>query len=317
MIISLFHIVINKNMTKTEQKLIISKSNDLIENYIFNSTELELQILNYAVSKLNTLEDNKNIVSTLYIKDITETFKTKSNRAYEHYKNALLRLMKREYTYFDKIKNKFVTENLIIRIEIDPDDDTYFVFKFNEHISTKLSNLRTLFTSYDIKHISMFKSRYAFMLYEFFKMKISQSENNIYHQKISIEDFKENLGIADKYKLFTNLKLRVIDTAKTNINNHSDLSLNYKEISLGKKVTHIKFTVKYKTKNKANGEELEPIKTKKIAEHQEELKFETIDPRASKDEAKKHLDEMKKHFNVKKIDKKEEIKKGFFQKLFK
>ena len=156
-----------------EQKLIVTKSNDLIENYIFNATETELQILNYAVSRLNTLEDNKNVISTLYIKEIANTYKTKSKNNYELYKAALFRLMKRDYSYFDLSKNRFVIENLIIRIEQDLSDDSYLVFKFNDYVSQRLSNLKKLFTSYDIKNIAMFKSCYAFMLYDIFKMKFT------------------------------------------------------------------------------------------------------------------------------------------------
>lgn len=277
----------------TNQKLIITKSNDLIENYIFNATEHELQILQYAVSRLNTLEDNKNVVSTLYIQDIANTFKTKSNRAYEHYKNALFRLMKREYSYYDN-NNKRHTENLVIRVTEDLSDDSYLVFKFNDYISKRLSNLQKLFTSYDLKYIAMFKSRYAFMLYEFFKMKISQSENKIYHQKISVEDFKNNLNIQDKYKSNSHLKLYVLDVAKNNINKHSDLNLSYTEIKTSRKITHIKFTVKYKTKKLS--EEKKQKNKKNEIEHQEELKF---TDEKKKEIAKKAIYEMKKHFHVK------------------
>jgi len=249
---------------KKEQKLIVTKSNDLIENYIFNATESELQILNYAVSRLNTLEDNKNVISTLYIKDIASTYKTKSKNNYELYKSALFRLMKREYVYYDK-NNKKHTENLVIRVTEDLSDDSYLVFKFNDYVSQRLSNLKKLFTSYDIKNIAMFKSRYAFMLYDIFKMKLSQSENRIYHLNISVDDFRKNLGVSDKHKLFSDLKRAVLEKAKDSINKHSDITISYQEIKTGKKVTHLKFIVKYK----------KITKVEKI-EEQKELKLEII-----------------------------------------
>ena len=40
-------------------ELTVCKHNDLIENFIFNATELELQILNYAVAVTNPKWENK------------------------------------------------------------------------------------------------------------------------------------------------------------------------------------------------------------------------------------------------------------------
>ena len=226
----------------------IYKHNEMIENFIFNATESELQIMNYAVAITNPMWENKNIIYTLSIPELVKTYKTKSNNIYKCYRDALDRLMKRTYKYYNSRGVK-ITENLITRIEEDPNDTSIIVFKFNEYVSSRISGLQGLFTKYNIKYISRFKSKYSFMLYEFFKMKIEQSKYNeakSYKYKITVEDFKENLLLEKKYKVFALLEKNVLKIAQSNINSYSDINLGYKIIRKARTPTHIVFTAKYK-----------------------------------------------------------------------
>jgi plasmid replication initiation protein len=229
-------------------KLIIYKDNKLIENFIFNATELELQILNFAVAVTNPIWENKNVIYKLEIPKLVSVYKTKSKSVYADYRKALDRLMKRTYSYYTDNRKKH-TENLIIKVTEDLDDSSYLEFKFNEYVSTRISNLKGLFTKYNIEHISKFKSRYAFMLYEFFKMRLSQlknTEDTAYKQKITVEDFKANLDLESKYSRFNDLERLVLITAQKNINTHSDINMFYKVIRKARTPTHIVFTAKYK-----------------------------------------------------------------------
>jgi plasmid replication initiation protein len=231
---------------------IIYKDNELIENFIFDATESELQILNYAVAVTNPLWENKNVIYKISIPELVKLYKTKAKSAYSDYRNSLDRLMKRTYQYYDDEGIKH-TENLIIRISENPKDTSYLIFKFNEYVSSRISNLQGLFTKYNIKYIVMFKSKYAYILYEFFKMRLDQASHHNsdqYKQKISIEDFKINLNLVDKYKRFNQLEQKVLVMAQSNINAHSDINMSYKVIRKARTPTHIVFTAKYKKKTK-------------------------------------------------------------------
>lgn len=231
-------------MLHMEKDLLVVKSNELIENFVFNATELELQILNYAVAITNPKWESKNAVYRISISELTKIFKTNSNRAWDLYRIALKRLMQRKYSYFlDNGTER--TENLVVRID-RPSHNKWLEFKFNDYISERIKNLSVLFTQYEIKHISMFKSRYSFMLYEFFKMKLSQITDKKYSHKISIYSFKKNLDISKKYERLYDLKKIVLDRSKLNINKHSDIYINYEIIKIGRTPTDIKFTAKYK-----------------------------------------------------------------------
>lgn len=279
----------------------IVKSNDLIENFIFNATEMELHMLNYAVAYLNPGWDNRRAICKFSIPDLIKTFGTNSNRAWEQYREASERLMKRTYRYFDE-NNKEVIENVVTRTVLDRNDKSWIEFKFNEFISNRLSNLKKLFTEYDIKQIANFKSRYAFMLYEFFIMQLSKlTDQSKYKQIIEISAFKKNLNIEKKYSLNSDLKRKILEPSKKQINRHSDIKISYTLIKTGRSFTHIAFTAerkKIKTKQTNNTKIIEhkptSVENKKANNKNNKM---TVSDR--KEAAKKHIGLLKKHLGIK------------------
>jgi len=233
-------------------ELVICKHNELIENFIFNATELELQILNYAIATTNPKWENKNIIYRVTVAQLVKVYQTKSHNTYAHYSKALDRLMKRTYSFYPEGEEDIKrTENVIIRVDENA-KEKWFEFKFNKYISERITNLQGLFTKYDIGNIAMFKSRYAFILYDSFRMKIDQlpEDVNVYRQKISIDKFKENLDLTDKYKRFDDLQKKVLNIAKVNINKHSNIRFSYEVIKNGRTPSYIKFTAQQKNPSK-------------------------------------------------------------------
>jgi plasmid replication initiation protein len=232
-----------------ENKLVISKHNDLIDNFIFNATEAELQILNWCVAKSNPFWENKNLVYRIDIPELVKVYGTKSKNIYKLYREALIRLMDRKYSFYPE-KNIKITENLVISVTENMSDNSYIEFTFNRYISERIGKLQDFFTSYNIKHIANFKSRYAFLLYEYFKMNLDQYHKalgeNSYHIKMTVDEFREKLDLVDKYKVFAEVERNVLVKAKDNINAHSDIRISYKITRKAKTATHIVFTAQYK-----------------------------------------------------------------------
>jgi plasmid replication initiation protein len=227
-----------------DDSLKIVKDNCLIDNFVFNATELELQILNYAVAITNPYWDNKDLVYKISVPELVNHYGNKNNKgSWEYYRNALLRLQVRTYSFYEN--NKKNTVPLIKMVTEDMKDKSYLEFRFSEYIQNRIQNLKGLFTQYDIKNISMFTSRYAFMLYEFFKMKLSQNDF-IFNKTIAVDKLRQNLDLSKKYSIFRDLKIFVLDKAKAQINKHSDIRVNYEVIKTGRTPTHIKFTAQYK-----------------------------------------------------------------------
>jgi hypothetical protein len=75
---------------------------------------------------------------------------------------------------------------------------------------------------------------------------------------------KERLELTNKYKRFHHFKTRVLQKAKTEINKHSDLTMDFEEIKQGRAVESIKFIIQRKSGAKP---------AKYCAEEQKELTF--------------------------------------------
>jgi plasmid replication initiation protein len=278
--------------------LIIYKHNELIDNFIFNATESELQILNYAVAITNPKWEASNLVYQLSISELVSTFKTKSNNSYKLYREALDRLMKRDYVF--QVDNINYKENLIIRSATKDNDNDWLEFKFNEYISQRICNLQGLFTKYDIKHIAMFKSRYAFMLYEFCKMNLQQiqytQKNGEFSKQFNVQDFKDKLDITDKYPRFSNLETDVLGRAKESINKHSDIKFTYRVKRKGRTPVSITLIAKYKSDN----HELKPENFELSKEVENTTSYDTNKPTEEETtRTKGNLNRLKKGLNIK------------------
>ena len=113
---------------------------------------------------------------------------------------------------------------------------------FSPTIIPYLSELKGNFTKYKLEHISNFKSVYSIRIYE-----LLCQWSFIGEREVEIEELKKQLGLEDKYRgRPSNFISRVIAVAKNDINNHSNIHLEYGLRKTGRKITHIqlKFDMK-------------------------------------------------------------------------
>ena len=68
---------------------------------------------------------------------------------------------------------------------------------------------------------------------------------------ISLTDFKKRLGIEDKYTRMRDFKVRVLDLAIAQINEHTDIIASYEQHKKGRIVSGFTFSFKFK-KTSAN-----------------------------------------------------------------
>jgi plasmid replication initiation protein len=66
---------------------------------------------------------------------------------------------------------------------------------------------------------------------------------------LKIKSIREKLELEDRYTRFFDFKKRVLESAKKEINKHSDINFNYKIIKLGRFPNEIEFTISKKQKN--------------------------------------------------------------------
>ncbi|WP_342732330.1 replication initiation protein [Salinibacillus kushneri] len=58
-----------------------------------------------------------------------------------------------------------------------------------------------------------------------------------------MEELRKRLGTGNKYKEYSNFKLRVIDPARRELSEKTDIKFNYEELKKGRKVVALKFII--------------------------------------------------------------------------
>ncbi|NWF66094.1 MAG: replication initiation protein [Campylobacterales bacterium] len=112
-------------------------------------------------------------------------------------------------------------------------------YSFSQFLEEKLLDPE-IFTILDLLIIQGLNSKYSIALYENVK-DFSTSE----FPKIPINLFRELMGVeSDKYKSITDLKKRVIETSIQEINEKTDININYELIKQGRGFKYIKFNAK-------------------------------------------------------------------------
>ena len=139
--------------------------------------------------------------------------------------------------------------------------DSYGVmtFKFNDEAIKRLAAF-VKYSKIKFEYISLLKNHNALFSYIFFKILKDSSRYNDF--VIDVSDFKERLGLATKYVKIKQFKDKVLDVITKEINEFTDLNIDYELIKEGRSFSKIKFTFDYKSENL---EEKSKEKVKKLA----------------------------------------------------
>ena len=145
-----------------------------------------------------------------------------------------------EFNYLNKDKkNKWEVTTLISGAGLE-EGNNFIEFEFSGFLKEKILQPH-MYAPLNILLIANLKSTYAIILYEYLKDYIEVSV-----PELSVEQFRALLGIdVGKYKVFQNLKTRVLDKAVNEINKKTDINCTYNLLKAqGNKNSHIKFKVK-------------------------------------------------------------------------
>ena len=122
---------------------------------------------------------------------------------------------------------------------------------FASDVIPLITRLEARYTEYELKQVVGLQSEYAIRLYELIIQWRSVGKTN----PISLTELREKLGLVDEYKRIEAFKRRVLDLAVKQINEHTDITVEYEQHKQGRVITG--FTFKFKVKKD---------KKKKVAE---------------------------------------------------
>lgn len=174
-------------------------------------------------------------------------FGVSRNAAYDALKVACNDLLERRFSYQTNINGKVEhhTSRWVSEVSYAV-NDAYVKICFAQSIIPLIpliGELNSHFTSYELMQVSNLNSGYAVRLYE---LCISWRKTGKV-PKIELDDLRNKLGVLDgEYQRMERFKARVIDLAIKQINDHTDITAEYKQHKTGRKVTGFTFTFKQK-----------------------------------------------------------------------
>lgn len=139
----------------------------------------------------------------------------------------------------------------------------------NSKLSPYFIQLKETFTRLVTEQMMQFDSQYAIRVYMFCKQYCHMQKNaeGLTERTFQIDELRKMLGISPKeYKRYFNFKSRILDQAVKEINNKSDIYVNYEEIKQARKVVSVKFIFNKENKLTYISDWLEKISTKKMCD---------------------------------------------------
>ncbi|OPA24201.1 initiator RepB protein [Bacillus cereus] len=119
--------------------------------------------------------------------------------------------------------------------------------RFDPLLKPFLLELSSKFTSYKLANVIKLKSTYAIRIYELLKQ-----YEEIKERTISLENLRYYLGALELYTKYANFKQRILIPSQEELNKKTDISFQFEEIKLGRKVQKIRFIIKSKKAKEAD-----------------------------------------------------------------
>ena len=223
-------------------KLVV-KDNALIEaSYSLGTVEQRILLLAILVARENdtTIEMGKAL--TIHASKYAEVFNVDKKAGYEALKSGVQGLADAP-SFGYRVKDKVVYSNWVDTIAYI-DNKAVIEVIFTTKVVAFISELEKRFTSYDISQVAHLKNRYAIRLYESLIQYRGTGKLNI-----SLNDLRLRLGLLEnEYSQMAMFKVRVLDLAVSQINEHTDIKASYEQHKQGRTITGFTFTFTFKQK---------------------------------------------------------------------
>ncbi len=222
-----------------ENKLVI-KSNDLISaNYSLNLNEQKMVI--YAITQLD--KNNKETFNSisLNIREFIDLLSI-TDRNYDQIRDIARKLRKKEII-IDTDKFEYIT-GWFSSVTFNKSSGD-MIIRFDDDLVPYLLQLKEKFTRYELKNILSMKSSYSVRAYELLKQ-----YESIGRREFELDKLKECFGLHEnEYSRIYDFEKWVLKVAEQEINNNTDIQIDYEKIKKGRKVVGIKFNIHSKNKD--------------------------------------------------------------------
>lgn len=234
---------------------LVAKHNKLIEaKGHMEFTKLEQKLFLAVVSEISSTEDKDLTIYPINIKEFLGLTGHKSIGGEQHTQvhDTAKRLMQKVITIRNWEDTGYLTTAFLASAETT-DDGEYVEIEVSKKLKPYLIELEGCFTRYQLQNILKFNSGYSIRIYELLKQR-----EDWRNRTFDVDELKEFLGIGGKYERFYDFERYVLKVAKEEINEHTDIDIDYEKIKRGRRITHIAFSIRPSVKDRYS-EQLEEL----------------------------------------------------------
>ncbi|MCH8500092.1 MAG: replication initiation protein [Marinobacter sp.] len=210
----------------------VAKGNALIEaSYKLSLNEQRLLLA--VIARIDSRRSMREYKFSVTAHEFAETFQIELHTAYEALQDAAASLFERDIrTYDGRHRERFRWVDRISYV----DGESRVELNFTIHVAAYLTQLHKEFTAYGLAQVSNLKSVYSIRVFEM----LMQYRKTGWLQ-ISLDDFRGRLMLEDAYTRFDNLKARVIKPAVSELEEKSNLNIQWRAVKNGRKIVALRF----------------------------------------------------------------------------
>lgn len=230
---------------------LVVKDNALI-NASYNLELTEQRLIMLAI--INARESGQGITADskleIHASDYAKLFNVSIDASYKALREAVNNLFNRQFSYTAEYKRTgkigIVRSRWVSRI-FYVDDLALLEITFAPDVVPLITRLEEQFTKYEAKQVAHLTSKYATRLYEILISWREVGKTPIFE----LQQLRKNLGVEDdEYQRMHHFKSRVLETAITQINEHTDIKAAYEQHKQGRTITGFSFKFKQKQQPK-------------------------------------------------------------------
>ena len=231
-------------------KQLVTKDNSLIgASYSLGVVEQRLIFLAIIEAREQKTLIEAGGLLRIYAQSYAKQFDVEKHTSYEAMKRAVEGLYEAGFAYskLDERSGKIGHYKSRWVDKIGYIDDLGCVeLVFASDVIPLITRLEARYTEYELKQVVGLQSEYAIRLYELIIQWRSVGKTN----PISLKELREKLGLVDEYKRIEAFKRRVLDLAVKQINEHTDITVEYEQHKQGRVITGFTFRFKVKKDKK-------------------------------------------------------------------
>jgi plasmid replication initiation protein len=224
-------------LSDNRQQLVV-KSNDLIQRTRYDLSLQEQKIVLYVISKIKpTDEELKEYSFTM--RELCEMCGIEAiGQNFENMWQSIIALNDKTIEFED---NRYRANPRWIEMPIMDKQTREIRIRFHPLLRPYLIALHENFTQYELSSILVMRSRYSVRMYELLKSYAYLNEITF-----GLEELKEKLQTTG-YSDYKNFRVRVLEKAIEEINEHTDIRVEFKPIRTSRVITHLRFIIERKS----------------------------------------------------------------------